>query len=88
MWLLLEEASEACPQVHNGDHANSFIATAGLTVAAYLQDFGLKALVIERDQRVGDVWRARYKVYRWPIGYTRNKLLTLIESSTPYTKIH
>ncbi|RHW26265.1 NAD(P)/FAD-dependent oxidoreductase [Nocardioides immobilis] len=32
----------------------------GLTAAAYLELMGVRALVIERNDRVGDVWRKRY----------------------------
>ncbi|KAK9453468.1 hypothetical protein V1511DRAFT_504833 [Dipodascopsis uninucleata] len=34
---------------------------AGLTIAARLKMLGIKSLIIERNERVGDNWRKRYK---------------------------
>jgi 2-polyprenyl-6-methoxyphenol hydroxylase-like FAD-dependent oxidoreductase len=70
-----------------GLHANNSTASAGLTVAAYLQDCGIRALVIEREQRVGDVWRKRYKVRRLPTPGTskvadNNRLFDSIHQNT------
>jgi hypothetical protein len=35
---------------------------AGLSIAARLQQLGVPALIIEKNDRVGDSWRKRYKV--------------------------
>ncbi|CAM1507628.1 Fc.00g072690.m01.CDS01 [Cosmosporella sp. VM-42] len=40
---------------------NSIIGQAGLTIAARLQQLGVPTLIIERNERVGDSWRKRYK---------------------------
>lgn len=40
------------------------IGGAGLAVAACLQDAGVRTLVIESDQRIGDSWRRRHKVHQ------------------------
>ncbi|KZT69222.1 FAD/NAD(P)-binding domain-containing protein [Daedalea quercina L-15889] len=37
---------------------------AGLTCAARLKRMGLRALVVEKDERIGDVWRQRYPSLR------------------------
>jgi len=39
-----------------------FSGHSGLSVAAHLQQLGVTSLIIDKNARVGDNWRNRYKV--------------------------
>lgn len=59
MSLLLVEAIGK-PKITTPRQAANF-ATSGLHIAARLKALGIKALVVERNKRIGDNWRERYE---------------------------
>lgn len=44
---------------------------AGLNMGARLQNLGLSCLIIDKNERVGDNWRKRYRVSIYPRQRTR-----------------
>lgn len=52
---------------HNSNHP---LGQAGLNLAARLKAFGQSCLIIERNDRVGDNWRKRYRVCLSALAYT------------------
>ena len=59
---LLSVLVSAALLVSGRDDTNRVTGQSGLNVGARLQAMGLSSLLIDRNDRVGDNWRNRYRV--------------------------
>ena len=58
---------------------------AGLNTAARLQAIGISCLIVDKNDRIGDNWRHRYRVSRSALTKTHYLLLILVRPWSPTT---
>jgi hypothetical protein len=66
---------------------NSGAGQAGLTIAARLKILGIKSLIVDREERIGDNWRSRYHqlVLHDPVWYDHLPFLPFPETWPVFT---